>query len=381
MEPLYLDVHVIQTVPPANLNRDDAGSPKQAVYGGVRRARVSSQAWKRATRKEFTRMLPRGLLGTRTKRTVDLLAQRLREKAPWLGENALTVAAEALAPLGIKGGRKGQDTAYLLFVGHRQLDELASVVTARISQELDLSDADVVKQCLEGLPVEDVFGTGHPVDVALFGRMVADRTNLNVDAAAQVAHAVSTHPVEVEFDYFTAVDDEAPKDEPGAGMIGTVEFNSATLYRFATLGVHQLLDNLDGDVDTTLAATKAFLRAFVLSMPTGHQTTFAHHTVPEFAGVVVRDHQPVNLVSAFEEPVMRAGGRASASCDRLAREFLRVESDWGLLPVYRAACYALRDGGEETPVLVKAFGEPLPFDEVVARSVGEVEARLSAGEA
>src|SRR5690606_3506822 len=82
------------------------------------------------------------------------------------------------------------------------------------------------------------------VAIALFGRMVADVADINVDAAVQVAHALSVHRVDNESDYYTAVDDENTDDETGAGMIGTVDFNSATLYRYAALGVHQLAATL-----------------------------------------------------------------------------------------------------------------------------------------
>lgn len=377
MAPLcYADVHVLQTVPPCNLNRDDAGTPKHALYGGVRRARVSSQAWKRATRLAFAAEMPREELGTRTKRIEELFAQQLAERSGLAPEQAERLAHLALEPLGIASGKKG-DTAYLLFVGRRQVEELVDLVADRAGQLAQLEETDLKKQ-LKGLPVKDVLGRGHPLDVALFGRMVADLADLNVDAATQVAHAISTHPVEIEFDYFTAVDDENPREQTGAGMIGTVEFTSATFYRFATVGVHQLLENLGGDVDYTLRGLRLFIRSFVMSMPSGHQTSFAHRTLPDAVCVAIRRDQPVNLVTAFEEPVRADGsGVVRGSLQRLAAELLRVDRMWGCSPVQTLAVYPVPTDGDEAALLDEAFGEPRPFEEVVDRSVAKVAELLT----
>ena len=120
-----------------------------------------------------------------------------------------------------------------MFIGDSQLDALVDLVADHAAELAALDDEPLQKQVRE-LPTAEVLAHGHPLDVALFGRMVADLPMLNVDAATQVAHAISTHPVTIEFDYFTAVDDAKKREESvGAGMIGTVEFNSATLYRFA----------------------------------------------------------------------------------------------------------------------------------------------------
>lgn len=288
----YIDVHVLQTVPPSNLNRDDAGSPKQAVYGGVRRSRVSSQAWKRATRQAFEDMVSRSELGTRTRKISALLINRIEARGIG-GEAATRIATQLLGELGIKSGKKETDTAYLLFFGRPQLDALVEKVADRLPTLADL-DENGMKEALADVSVRAVLGEGHPIDVALFGRMVADIPNLNVDAAVQVAHALSTHAVETEFDYYTAVDDENTADETGAGMIGTLEFTSATLYRYATVGLHQLVDNL-GDSEAALQALRNFLMAFTTSMPTGHQNSYAHRTIPNLVTIAVRTDQPSTL--------------------------------------------------------------------------------------
>lgn len=374
----YVDVHVLQTVPPSNLNRDDAGSPKQAVYGGVRRARVSSQAWKRATRSAFVDHVPEEQLATRTKKISGLLAGRLAARTGLPTEAATRLATSLLEPLKITAGKKAAETSYLLFFGRPQLESLVDLVAERAEELASLGDA-ALKGEVAGLPVHQQLASGHPLDVALFGRMVADIPGLNVDAATQVAHAISTHAVEVEFDYFTAVDDENPREDTGAGMIGTVEFNSATLYRFATVGLHQLVENLGGDVEAAVTALRVFLTTFTQSMPRGHENSFAHRTVPGLVSVAVRRDQPVNLVSAFESPVQGRSGIAAASEVRLAEEMRRTSELWGLSPLLVASTYSAHNG--EAKLQEEALGPPMPFADVVAAVVGEARRRLSPGAA
>ena len=377
----YVDVHIIQSVPPSNLNRDDAGSPKQAIYGGVRRARVSSQSWKRATRLAFLEQLPREHLATRTKRISGLLAERLVARAGLELEQAVRISTALLEPLGIKPGKKEAQTSYLLFFGRLQLEHLVDLVADRTG-DLAMLDEKALKKELGELAVKEQLKTGHPIDVALFGRMVADLADLNVDAATQVAHAISTHAVEAEFDYYTAVDDEIAQDETGAGMIGTVEFNSATLYRFATVGLHQLSENLGGVTDATVDALEIFLRSFVRSMPSGHQHSFAHRTLPSLVSVVVRPDQPVNLVSAFESPVRSSDGLIEASVDRLAKEMSSVTVRWGLAPLLVASAFELPVGSDPATARSEtarreAFGAPLSFEDVVGSALAVARDRVA----
>lgn len=175
------------------------------------------------------------------------------------------------------------------------------------------------------------------VDVALFGRMLADLPAVNQDAACQVAHAISTHRVEREFDYFTAVDDMGDEDETGAGMIGQVEFNSATLYRYAVLDLHKLVGNLQGDRELALSAVQAFTLALARAIPSGKQNSFAAHNPPEFIGVCLRHAAPMNLANAFEKPVSprreeslsaQSVSALAAYEEKLARVYASPEDQW-----------------------------------------------------
>ncbi len=308
---LFVEFHLIQNFAPSNLNRDDTGAPKDALFGGYRRARVSSQCFKRAIRLTAAdqQLLPADSLGVRTKKLVSLLQARLSGRD---AEEAAGKIESALAAAGLKVKEDGK-TEYLLFLGEREIAGFAALVEeywdelegAPVSAEgkkakkaaKASAPAEVVKKA------KALLNGGKAVDVALFGRMLADLPEVNQDAACQVAHAISTHRVEREFDYFTAVDDKGDADETGAGMIGQVEFNSATFYRYAVVDAGKLRSNLQGDRELTLAALKAFTQAMVRAIPTGKQNTFAAHNLPAFVGVCLRHASPINLANAFESPV------------------------------------------------------------------------------
>ena len=171
--------------------------------------------------------------------------------------------------------------------------------------------------------LQDILSSNPAIDIALFGRMVADDQNLNEDASAQVAHAISTHQVSNEYDFFTAVDDISKEESQGAGMLGTVEYNSSTLYRYANVAAHELLNQL-GSVEDTVGAIRLFVEAFAKSLPTGKVNTFANQTLPQAILVTIRDDRPVNLVSAFEEPVRSNDGYVEKSITKLLKEEEKV---------------------------------------------------------
>lgn len=300
---LYVDIHVLQTVPPSCVNRDDTGSPKTAVYGGVRRARVSSQAWKRAVRMAFRDMYAPEDLSARTKRIVRMVQDHIAALNPDTDAEKAAVSVLKAAGLTLNEKELDKGTEALFFMSEAQAEALA-----KLAVQGKTDDKDACKAALKD---------NASVDLALFGRMVASDPSLNYDAAAQVAHAISTHSVQNEFDYFTAVDDKMPEDNSGAAHLGTVEFNSSTLYRYATVNVKELKASL---ADAAPLAVRNFLEAFVCSMPTGKQNTFANRTLPDAVYVTVRKDQPVNLAGAFEQPVPADvnEGYMKASCKRLS---------------------------------------------------------------
>lgn len=308
---LYVDINVLQTVPSSNINRDDTGAPKTAVFGGVTRSRVSSQSWKRAIRQSFEQQSDGAdwLDGIRSTQLPVLLADKIQELDSELDHDEATdLSLAVFKQAGIKVDKNTQNTRTLLMLSEGQLTKLAKYVT-----ENDEIDKKAIKQTLK---------SNNSLDLALFGRMVADDNSLNVDASCQVAHAVSTHELVPEFDYFTAIDDE--QKAAGSAMIGTVEYNSATLYRYANVNMNELIHNL-GDFDVAIKGLKLFVKDFILSMPTGMQNSFANKTVPQYVMVTVRQDTPVNLVSAFEEPVTSRNGYVQPSIEKLEAEYAKTQ--------------------------------------------------------
>lgn len=302
---LYVDFHVIQTVPPSCVNRDDTGRPKTAVYGGANRARVSSQSWKHAMRLMFTDLFSEEQRGFRTKYVVKLIAEALMKKSPDMSEeDAEKAAAEAFGGLVKIDKKKANTTQALFFISYVQAEKIADLILSGKSLE---KNKKAYKEALQSAP---------SIDIALFGRMVADDPELNIDACCQVAHSISTHAIQNEYDYFTAVDDYSPTDNAGAGHLGTMEFNSSTLYRYATMNITDLQNQIGASVSD---AVQGFAKAFICSMPTGKQNSYANRTLPDMVYVTIRNDQPVNLSGAFEKPVTsRNEGYAEKSVSTLA---------------------------------------------------------------
>lgn len=346
---LFIDIHALQTLPPCNINRDDTGSPKTAQYGGATRARVSSQCWKRAMRTYFKEHGAEENVGVRTLYLVKYIAKKIVSLDSSISDkNAFKLGEKVLNRAGVKT-TDGKAKA-LFFIGEKQATALAqaAIAQAAIDGVDDKKSLQALKKSLQALLHKNL-----PIDIALFGRMLADDPSLNEDASAQVAHAISTHAIQHEFDYFTAIDDLSPKDNAGAGMLGTVEYNSSELYRYANIALHEFLSQLDDDKEALAASVKLFVKAFVESMPTGKANTFANQTLPHLLLITLRDDRPVNLVSAFEEPVKSTDGYASQSTTKLAQEMAKTEKivNKPLVSFYVSltTCEHMQKLGEEKP--------------------------------
>lgn len=345
---MLIDLHVIQNIAPANLNRDDTGSPKDAIFGGYRRARVSSQAWKRAIRQAFEAdgLLPSDQLAVRTKRVINELVDRL-ESDGRSAEQRVAVAVAMLGGIGLTADPNDQGeflTQYLLYIGNDEIAKLAAVADqhwaelAAANPPAGTETGKNRKKTSKGAITDSIrdqvllaLDGSRAVDLALFGRMLADLPVKNVDGAVQVAHAISTHAVEFEFDYYTAVDDLNTEDETGAGMIGTVEFNSATFYRYTSIDVGDLTKNLGEDHDLAVKAALAYIQGFLMAIPSGKQTSFAAQNLPSAALAVVREHGRWSLANAFVRPVpTRSGdGLVAKSIEELAGYYGRLTSMYG----------------------------------------------------
>lgn len=330
-----IDIYALQSLPPSLINRDDTGAPKNAIFGGVPRQRVSSQSWKRAIRSYFFENFDAANIGDRSKRFPEKIARQLEEQG--MEQSVAIERTEQLfkamkVKTAVEKKTKDKDekgaeaaypqTGYLLFFSPHQINNAVKAIRERDGKNFTKREA------LEVLDQE------HSVDIAMFGRMVADDASYNVDAAVQVAHALGIHESAPEFDYLTAVDDLAEKgEETGAGMITTVQMMSSTLYRYATVNLEGLAANLDSE-DAAKQAAVEFVEAFIASMPTGKINTFANQTLPELVYVAVRDTRPVSLVNAFEAPVEATEdkSRREVGAEALAQEARDVENVYGFKP-------------------------------------------------
>lgn len=372
---MIIELHAIQSFAPANLNRDDRGAPKDCTFGGVPRARVSSQSWKRAMRVAFRDASGPIETGTRTKRAhqaiVELIEARGADVPQDVARHRAAVLLEA-EPLGL-GLRLQEDepevkTAQLVFFRDSDLDTFASLAIEHgealdsLSSSLEAgrskaSAKQVLPREIATIVRRAMTSPGAALDVALFGRLVAELPEANVDAACQVAHAVGTHRVAYEGDYYTAVDDLKPEDTEGADMIGEIQFNASCFYRYAAIDDEQLRSNLGAGAEPQhlAAALTAFARAFVMAAPSGKQTTFAARNLPTAVLAVRRRAGAANLINAFVSPVKAGddGGIPATSVARMLQEYATLEG-----------MYGASDGSTKAALLSGVDGENGPWERV-----------------
>jgi CRISPR system Cascade subunit CasC len=328
-----IDIHLIHSLAPNNVNRDETGAPKTCVFGGVQRRRVSSQSWKRAIRSYFRDVvineaagLQENHLGIRTRRVPEQVGRLLTER----GRDAAEASARTLKLLGLKGA--DDQSAVLLFISR---EEIAAIADA-VDEQWDALGKD-------GKPDPVALGQGRALDLALFGRMLAELPGNNIDAACRVAHAISTHRADTEIDFFTAIDDlKGREEDAGAGMMGDLEFSSCTLYRHVALDTEQLLRNLGDDKVLARAGTAGLLEAVVRTVPGGKQTTFLSVDPPSLVLVDVRG-AAVGLANAFAKPVAatRELSIVDASIAALAAHRSAIDTMYGTRDIRMTAVCAL----------------------------------------
>lgn len=371
-----IEVHLIQNFAPSNLNRDDTGQPKSATFGGFRRARVSSQCGKRAIR-ELWRENGTVAVGDRTKRLQKVLLSVLKKdheflnkvQAPDVLEEGIRVFTDAYYAKA--DTKKPEQTNVLVFISPEEVqvcadvirdiwDDIENIKTQEESKadKGSLKATDDIKSKIENAQVS--------ADIALFGRMLAEQSERNTDGACQVAHPISTHRVDMEMDFYTAVDDLQPSEEAGAGMMGVVGFNSACYYRYALVDRDQLARNLanktgrsDGgkwkddlvedDYSEADRVIEAFLEAMVFAIPTGKQNSFAAQNLPSF-GLFVRRQSgvPVSLANAFSKPIRPTGSDddlVGLSVSALTNHWHALSEVYGNQGVKVTACFHLGQEG------------------------------------
>jgi CRISPR system Cascade subunit CasC len=356
---MLIEIHILQNHAPSNLNRDDTGSPKECVFGGLRRGRISSQCLKRSIRNSRTfKEALAGHLATRTRRLPEQVRERFEQEADLKAYAEL--AARKATGFGTEKGTERDpnkktgkfETAQTMFLTDKDREHVFTVL-------LDAARKAGSLKKFEKIPAKDLQAAARQegfrpitVDIALFGRMITSEAFRDVEASCQVAHAISTHKVEHEFDYFTAVDDlqgldEAYEEDAGADMLGDVEFNSACYYKYFSIHAQGLIDNLTGvnlgrevnpkvqEAAVGLAADTigTLVEAAVRVTPTGKQNSFAAHQYPAAVLVEVRpDCLPISYANAFVDPARHGkdGDLVRASLTKLARHVEALTSGFNL---------------------------------------------------
>lgn len=382
----HLELHIIQSVPVACLNRDDLNSPKTAIFGGVQRARVSSQSWKRAIREMAKETDTVMFKGNRSRRMVYELATCLESKG--ITKDIGVIIAEQVANIIETLDSKTDADGYkriktLMFFSKAEYDAIANAVTneAKMAAEKVKHSSDAIEASKEALKKIDdekikeeaenklkklekelektnnellkAFGEKSikkaiksvqlkdAADIALFGRMVANDHSLTVEAASMFSHAISTHKVDNEIDFFAAVDDLQTKEESGAGMTSTLEFNSATYYRFAALNLDMLADaeHLESMTkEERQSVVSTFVEATIKAVPGARKNTMNGNTFPVYVlGIVREKGHPIQLVNAFENPIRSSSGYAAKSVELLKEEYCKLADTWGIMAIFEKA--------------------------------------------
>jgi CRISPR system Cascade subunit CasC len=304
-----IEFHILQSFPVTCLNRDDVGAPKTAMVGGVQRARVSSQSWKRAVRVAMHEFGAK--LGMRTKHVGSIIAQACVSQGA--NEEQANACGELIATY------LSKDT--LLFFTASEASAFAEYAKELGYDDKKLKEKDAHKVAKKALnPAVD------GIDIALFGRMVAQAAELNVEAATSFSHAISTHKATNEVEFFTALDDLAT--EPGSAHMGSLEFNSATYYRYVSLDLGQLCQTLAGhNLPDTV---ENFTKALFVAVPAARQTTQSGASPWEFAKVLVRKGQGLQI--PFETAIKsKDGGYIQPSIDAMTAYLSKQEKLHGSL--------------------------------------------------
>lgn len=299
----FIQLHLLTAYPPANLNRDDLGRPKTAIVGGTERLRISSQSLKRAwrTSEQFESALG-AFNGTRTKRLGQTVYQRLLEK----GVKDKDAEKWASAVAGVFGKVKKDNPL--------EIEQLAHVSPEEWQAVMDLADTLAAEgRAPEKEELDLLRSRPKAVDIALFGRMLASSPAFNVEAAAQVAHAITVDAVKIEDDFFTAVDDlNTHEEDAGAGHMGDAGFGSGIFYQYVCINRDQLVENLQGDETLADQAISALTEAAAKVAPTGKQNSFASRAYTSYLLAEKGSQQPRSLSVAFLKAVRDADPLAAA---------------------------------------------------------------------
>lgn len=337
---MLYEIHILKNYPPTNLNRDDSGSPKTCVFGGVTRGRVSSQCLKRSWRTSaiFRDAVGETNLGIRTRKFPALVKNKLIELG--VDEEYAEAIQPVLTGFGNKEGKEsktGDSTAQVCFYSPEDIDAVAQIVKAELEKCASVKDVRKMKAKDLLAAITDAQIRPVTLDIAMFGRMVTCDSFKDVEASVQVAHAISTHKAHIESDYFTAMDDlltGSSMEEAGAAMIGDCDYNSNCYYIYANIDSDALRSNMEyaeNADEIVKKAIPALIRTMAFTNPSGKQNSFAGHVLPSVVVVECKDQKiPTTMANAFVEPVFGGKDLVAESAKRLAEEVDSTARNYGL---------------------------------------------------
>jgi CRISPR system Cascade subunit CasC len=318
----FLQIHELTEYPISNPNRDDLGRPKSARIGGLERQRISSQALKRAIRihESFKHTL-KGNTGERTQRMgEEIIAHLIARSAD--AAKASAIAKQIVTAFGKLDVKKNPDlarTAQLAFISPDEKAAALDLAEKALAGEPLPKDKDLAKLIMRA--------ADGAVDIAMFGRMLADNADLNRDAAVQVAHAFTVNRVVIEDDFYTAVDDLKEKaEDAGAGFVGEAGFGSGVYYLYICVNIPLLIRNLGGDKVLAAKGISALVKAAATAVPGGKLNSYANHVRAKYVLVEKGDVQPLSLAGAFTTPVRGPDfiGQAIDALEKERGDFARV---------------------------------------------------------
>ncbi len=337
---MLIEIHQIKNYPTTCLNRDDTGAPKTCNFGGVLRGRISSQCLKRTWRTYplFQKQLGTAL-GTRTRNMPRLVCDELAKEGQY-GEY-LDVVKDKLTAIANKGSTSDTGmTSQIVFYSPADIQALTGAVKSVINKCATAS-------AFKGITIKEL--TKHmtdaktrpiSLDMALWGRMVTADAFADVEASMQVAHAFSTHKIQRETDFFTAMDDMLTGDSDGAAMVGTADYNSSCYYEYAAIDIDKLRENLkySGDADHIIRKTlPTLLQTIAFANPAGKQHSFAGNELPSLLNIEVKpDNIPETYANAFVQPAGRDRNKdiITDSAEKLAKQ-IKQTADAFCIPAQR----------------------------------------------
>lgn len=293
----FIQLHLLTVYPPANLNRDDVGRPKTAIFGNAPRLRISSQALKRAWRKSedvFEHHL-KGNLGQRTQRFGDHVEKHLlAQGAP--EDKARQIARDIAALFGKLKKEIDKNPTYT--------EQLAFLSPEECAAALALAERALAGEAIDAKTAGVLRSADTAVDIAMFGRMLAGDPEFNREAAVQVAHAITTHRVVIEDDFYTAVDDlKRPTEDAGAGFVGEAGFGAGVFYLYACIDRDLLIRNLGGDAALAGVGIATLIEAAATVAPKGKQASYASRARADYVLVEKGETAPRTLAGAFLKAV------------------------------------------------------------------------------